>query len=146
MFLQDAASIAGARSYDSLGEVALGSRVGAIAVVTFIFLNNLGVCITFLCGFGDVVPQIVEANIARRGGHNHTHAADMLVDDPTSLVSFGPAPSMVQQQQELSHGNSTLPFVRMAGVVHTMQCCCVARGCFLCLHDLSTARHQHACR
>jgi hypothetical protein len=73
--LAEAAEHAGVTEYDALGATALG-KVGSTAVMVFIFLNNFGVCITFLQGFGDVVPELVQTAVAahhrRHHPNNHT--------------------------------------------------------------------------
>eukprot|EP00039_Didymoeca_costata_P020963 m.342951 g.342951 ORF g.342951 m.342951 type:complete len:440 (+) comp22135_c0_seq1:316-1635(+) len=54
--LADAAVLSGQSSYSDLGRAAYGG-IGFTIVTIFIFLNNLGVCITFLQTFADVIPE-----------------------------------------------------------------------------------------
>jgi amino acid permease len=84
--LAEAAEHAGVTSYDALGATALG-KVGSTAVMVFIFLNNFGVCISFLQGFGDVVPELVQTAVAAH--HRHDTRGNPLLLLHNSTVADG---------------------------------------------------------
>jgi hypothetical protein len=94
--LAEAAEHARVTTYDGLGARALGNA-GSTAVMVFIFLNNFGVCISFLQGFGDVVPELVQQALAL---HHHHEGNTTLMDGrrtgsegvPNTFGPFFPPP------------------------------------------------------